>query len=137
MGNGATAIVRNSVRVFNRFGEKAINTRSSGNFWPNPYLPHDSTFEHNKHEQRKETVVPILVQTPKGYAEDLKDKERRGGMFREQLRKGGDGYIELVFTVLRDKVLGILLCNSLEIPEGGDGGFVGTRVGQGTERNRI
>ena len=48
-----------------------------------PYLPHNSALEHDKHEECKDAIVPILVQAPKSDAKDLEDKERCGGMFRE------------------------------------------------------
>ena len=98
-----------------------------------PYLPHNSALKHDKHEECKEAVVPILVQTPKSNAKYLKDKEWCRGMFREQFREGGDGDIELVPSVLRDKPFGALLHESLGIPEGGDGRFVGAWVGQRTK----
>lgn len=58
-------------------------------------------------------------------------------MFRKQLCERGDGDIELVLSVLRNNLFGLLLCKPLGVGEGGDGGFVGARVSQGTEGNRV
>ena len=102
-----------------------------------PYLPHNGTLKHDKHEEREETVVPILVQTPKGDAEDLEDKEGCCGVFREQFREGGDGNVKLILSVLCYKHFCILLHESLGIHEGGDGGLVGARVSQRTEGDRV
>ena len=45
------------------------------------YLPHNSALKHDKHEECKEAVIPILVQTPKSDAKDLENEERCRGMF--------------------------------------------------------
>jgi len=58
-------------------------------------------------------------------------------MFRKQFRERGDGDIKLVLSILRYEHFGFFLRESLGLPEGGDGGFVGTRIGQRTERNRV
>lgn len=94
-----------------------------------PYLPHNSTLKHNKHKECEETVVPILIQTPKGDAEDLEDKEGRCGVFREQFREGRDRNIKLVLSVLCGEHFGVLLRESLGLHEGGDRGLVGAWVG--------
>ena len=136
MGNGATAIVRNSVRVFSRLKTqltqypRKVNRRQ-------PYLPHNGTLKHDKHEEREETVVPILVQTPKGDAEDLEDKKRCCCVFREQFGEGGDGNIKLVLSILCYKFSSALLREPFGHQEGGDGGFVGTWVSQRTERDWV
>lgn len=102
-----------------------------------PYLPHNSALKHNKHEECKEAVVPVLVQTPKSDAKDLEDKERCGGMFREQFRECWDRDVKLIPSILRDKLFGTLLRESLGIPEGGDERFVGAWVSQGTKGYRV
>lgn len=58
-------------------------------------------------------------------------------MFREQFCEGGDGNIKLVLSILRDKLLGVLLRESLGTCEGGDRGFVSARVSQRTEGDRV
>ena len=58
-------------------------------------------------------------------------------MFREQLREGGDRDIKLVLSVLRDELLGVLLCESLGFPKGGNRGFVGGWISQRSESNWV
>ena len=50
-------------------------------------LPDDRTLEHDKHEQCEQTIIPILVQTPQGDTEDLKNKKRCSGLFSKEFRK--------------------------------------------------
>lgn len=114
-----------------------ISIESSQNTGERPYLPHDSALKHNKHKECEETVVPILVETPKGNAEDLEDKERCCGVFREQFREGGDGNVKLVLSILHYKHFGIFLRESLGLPEGGDGRLVCAWVSQRTKCNRV
>ena len=114
-----------------------VNVRFSGHRRTKAYLPHNGTLKHYKHEECKETVVPILVKTPKGDAKDLEDEERCRGMFQKQFCEGGDGDIELVLSVLRGELFCFLLRETLGLAERGDGGLVGTRVGQRTEGNRV
>jgi len=58
-------------------------------------------------------------------------------MFRKQLRECGDGDIKLILSILHYELFGCFLRESLALPEGGDGGFVGARISQRTERNRV
>ena len=58
-------------------------------------------------------------------------------MFREQFREGGNGNIKLVLSVLRYKLFGVSLRESVGLPEGGDGRFVGAWVSQRTKCNRV
>jgi hypothetical protein len=114
-----------------------VNVRFSGHHRTEAYLPHNSALKHDKHEECKETIVPILVKTPKGDTKDLEDKERRRSMFQKQFCEGGDGDIELVLSVLRDELFCFLMRETLGLAERGDGGLVGTRVSQSTEGNRV
>ena len=43
--------------------------------------PHNCTFKHDKHEQRKQAAVPVLVETPQRDTESLDSEEGRSGMF--------------------------------------------------------
>lgn len=63
------------------------------------YLRDGRALEHDEHEQRKETVIPVLVQTPQRDAEDLEHKEWRGRMLAEQLEEARHRDIELVLSV--------------------------------------
>jgi hypothetical protein len=49
--------------------------------FPSTYLKDDSTFKYDQHEQSKQGIIPILVQTPKSNTEDLENKEWSDGMF--------------------------------------------------------
>ena len=102
-----------------------------------PYLPHDGALKYDKHEECKEAVVPIFVQTPKCDAKDLEDEEGCRGMFQEQFREGRDGDIKLVPSILRDKLFSPLLRESRWITEGGYGRFFGAGVSQRTESYRV
>lgn len=79
MGYGSTLMVLNSVRVLTRYRRKLspwvvrIHGRQT-------HLEDDSALENNQHECCEQTVVPVLVQAPKGYTENLEHKERRSGM---------------------------------------------------------
>lgn len=64
------------------------------------YLPHDRAFEYNKHEEREERVIPILVQTPQSHAKDLEDEEWRDGMLLKEFLEPGDWDIEAVESVV-------------------------------------
>ena len=46
-------------------------------------LPHSCALDHDKYEQCKQAVVPVLVETRERDTEDLGNEEGRSGMFRE------------------------------------------------------
>lgn len=58
-------------------------------------------------------------------------------MLREQFREGRDGNIELILPELRYEFFSVPLRKSIGLSKGGDGGFVGARVSQGAERDRV
>ena len=46
-------------------------------------LPHSCALDHDKYEQCKQAVVPVLVETRQRDIEELENEEGRSGMFRE------------------------------------------------------
>ena len=46
-------------------------------------LPHNCALDHDKYEQCKQAVVPVLVETRQRDIEELENEEGRSGMFRE------------------------------------------------------
>ncbi len=44
------------------------------------HLPDNCALENHEHEQGEKTVVPILVEHPQSYAENLENEERCGSM---------------------------------------------------------
>lgn len=67
------------------------------------YLPDNGAFEYDKHEQGEQTVIPILIETPEGDTEYLKDKERRCSVFAKELRKGRDGDVKFIAAIERQQ----------------------------------
>jgi len=44
------------------------------------HLPDNCALENHEHEEGEKTVVPILVEHPQSYAENLENEERCGSM---------------------------------------------------------
>lgn len=65
------------------------------------HLPDDGALEDDEHEERKEAVVPVLVEAPQRDAEHLEDKERRGRVLGEERGERRDRDVELVAAVQR------------------------------------
>jgi hypothetical protein len=66
---------------------------------PSTYLKDDSTFKDNQHEQSKQGLIPILVQTPKCNTENLENKEWSDGMFGKQFSEFGNWDVTFVRPV--------------------------------------
>ncbi len=45
---------------------------------------HNGRLEDDEHQQREDGVVPVLVEGPEEYAEELEDEERRERVLGEQ-----------------------------------------------------
>lgn len=67
-----------------------------------PYLENNSALKHYQHEEREETIIPIIVQAPKGYAEYLEYEEGGCSVFTEQRGEARNRYIEFVLSVELD-----------------------------------
>jgi len=63
------------------------------------YLPDNCALEYYEHEEGEKAVVPVFVEHPEGYAEDLENEEWRGSMFRKQCAERRNWYVELVFSI--------------------------------------
>ena len=59
------------------------------------------TLDHDKYEQCKQAVVPVLVETRQRDTEDLGNEEGRSGIFREQRSERRDRGIERILLVKR------------------------------------
>jgi hypothetical protein len=99
-------------------------------------LPHNGALEGDEHEERKEGIVPILVEHPQADTEDLEDKERGDGMFPEKFGEGGNRDIKGVGAIVLFEPRQFSLCSDasalLELVEEGFG-FGVDFVGQGAE----
>jgi hypothetical protein len=65
------------------------------------HLEDNCAFEDNQHESGEQTVVPVFVQAPKSYTEDLEDEERCDGVLGEQFRELGNRDVTGVGTEFR------------------------------------
>ena len=63
------------------------------------YLPDNCALEYYEHEKGEEAVVPVFVEHPEGYAENLENEERRGSMLGKQCAEGRNWDVELVFSI--------------------------------------
>jgi hypothetical protein len=63
------------------------------------HLPDNSALENYKHEEGENAVIPVLVEHPKGHAEDLEDEEWCGSMLSKQSAEGRNRDVELVLSV--------------------------------------
>jgi hypothetical protein len=63
------------------------------------YLPDNCALEHYEHEECEKAVVPVFVEHPEGYAENLENEERRGSMLRKQRAERRNWDVELVFSI--------------------------------------
>lgn len=63
-----------------------------------PDLEDSRALKDDQHEQREETVVPVLVEAPQSDTEDLEDEEGRDGVLRKEFCKGRDGDVEDVLA---------------------------------------
>lgn len=86
------------------------------------HLEYNGALEHNQHEQGEQTVVPILVETPEGDAEDLEDEEGGSSMFTEEFCKRGNRDVEFVPAIETLELRGGLGSQSRGLEEGLNGG---------------
>ena len=63
------------------------------------HLPDNCALEHYEHEECEKAVVPVFVQHPEGYAENLEDEERRGSMLGKQCAERRNWDVKLVFSI--------------------------------------
>lgn len=67
------------------------------------YLLYKSGFKSNQHKKSEDTVIPVLIKTPQPNAKHLKDKERSGSSFFEQLPKFRDIHLKPEKTMFEKK----------------------------------
>lgn len=105
-------MVRNSVRVRTRWQgmrDRNININRA------VYLEYDGALKDDEHEEGKETVVPVLVETPESDTEYLKDKKGGGCVFCKEFCEGGNGDVELVLAIEGEEM------GSVMVSDGGGG----------------
>jgi len=91
-------MVRNSVSVLRRC-RTAIRRLTSNDIVSFTHLPDNCALENHEHEEGEKAVIPVFVKHPEGYAEYLKNEERRGSMLRKQRAEGRNGDVEFILSV--------------------------------------
>jgi hypothetical protein len=84
-------------------------------------LPDDSTLEHDKHEEGKERIIPVLIKHPKSDTEYLEDEEWGDCVLLEELGEGGYRNIKSILAIVllnsRQLGLGLDTLRSLEVAD--------------------
>jgi len=101
------------------------------------HLPDNSALEHNQHEERKQAVIPILIQTPKADAEDLEDEEWGGCLFREQFRKSRNWDVECIVAIKPRKCFEATCLQRTGFEKCLQGRFVGRGIRKGSKGQGI
>lgn len=73
----------------------------SGEITSCAHLPNDCALENYEHKEGEKAVIPVFIEHPQCYAEDLEDEERRGSMLGEQRAEGRNWDIELILSIHR------------------------------------
>lgn len=102
----------------------------------NTDLIDDGALEHDKHEQRKQAIIPILIQAPQRHTEDLEHEERRGRMFPKQLGERRNRDVKLIAPVQRLQFRTSLRRQASRLKERINGRVIRARIRQTSERER-
>lgn len=112
------------------------STTSSTTTPTDTHLPDNGAFKDNQHEQREQTVIPVLVQAPQRNTEHLEDEERRRRMLAKELRERRDRDVELVLAVKRVELLDVIRAEAFGVVVRGKRRMTGRRVREDGEDKR-